>query len=974
MQCTSHRARVARLLATTLFVASAAQIVMPAHAQTIGPQPGSDMALLPTGVFISPTAIPGSNQQLLVPQVANWPANYAASGALKSQLSPDGHTLAVITAGYNDVTLTNGSELNTEFIFIYDVSGANKATPKLMQTIMQNNTYVGLAWSGNTTLYVTGGTDDNVHVYTRAAAAPSSRFSATGTIALGHTKGIGVGVGANANGLAVSADGKILVVANDYNDSISVIDAASKAVVADYDLRPYSTSGQDGVAGGEFPWAVALKANGMAFISSVRDREVVVVDVSKPASPKFVTRIKLPGNPYGMTLSPDQSKLFVGQENADQVAVIDTASYKVLKSIDTRAPDGVLVGQGQDDQGQDKQGQGEQNRVNGRYTGVQPIAVTVSPDGKTLYAVNNGSNSIAVIPLHGEAANTTVALIPTAYAPKDITFSADGSQMYIINGKSNTGPNRGYNSQANEYQFQLEQGSLVSAPVPTGRSLDELTTQVAKNNLYSVQEPQDVKDVMKFLHDKIKHVIYVVRENRTYDQVLGDLNNGANGDPSLAQFGAAIRPNDHALAKTFVTLDNFMDAGDGSKDGWGFLMRGGINTYEELAQQLSYSGHPVPTQDEGTNNGVPVQLPTTAERDAATQGAFSKSTASLPGGTANVMPGLADVTELDASFGYQKSYIWEAALNAGLTVRSYGFGTWANVGPTKDVNGTPISDPYGAGVVQMVQTNKTLAEQGRTDLYYRGLDTTYPDTWRFREWLREFQQFEANGRLPTLSLVRLGEDHMGSFGNALAGLNTPEAQQADNDYAVGKLVETVAHSEAYANDTLIVIVEDDSQDGPDHYDSHRAPAFVVGPYVKQGAIVSTPYTLISAVRTIEDVLGTKHMNLNTAYARPMSDVFDIHRSPTWTFNAVASTVLQGTGLHVTLNDLGVKYAAGPVVKPKHDTAYWVKATRGFDFSDADRVPPGLFNKVLWKGMMGDKPYPVIHSAYKTTSIEANEDK
>jgi len=972
MQFISRRARIARLLATTLFVASAAHIV-PAHAQTFGPQPGSDVVLLPTGVFISPTAVPGASQQALIPSIPNWPANLAASEAIKSQLSPDGNTLAVITAGYNDTTLTDGSGLIAQFIFIFDVSGANRAAPKLKQTLMQKNSFAGLVWSGNTTLYATGGTDDNVFIYKRAGAAPSAPFSVDGIVKLGHGRGIGLGVGPNANGLAVSADGKTLVVANDYNDSITVIDTASKAIIAEYDLRPYNTSGQDGVAGGEFPWAVALKANGIAFISSVRDREVVVVDLSTPASPKFVTRIELAGNAYGMTLSADQSRLFVAEENSDQVAVIDTGSYAVVHTIDTRAPRGLLANRGDDDQGED------QGASIPHYTGAETIAVTLSPDGRTLYAVNNASNSIAVVPLTGKDAYTVTGLIPTGYAPKDITFSADGLHMYIINGKSNTGPNPGYTTSGqvssgipNQYQFALERGTLLTAPVPTSHVLDGLTAQVAKNNLWSVPVSAKDAEVMAFLRQKIKHVIYVVRENRTFDQVLGDLNNGSKGDPSLTHFGAAIRPSDHALAKNFVTLDNFMDAGDGSKDGWSLIMRGGLTTYEEIAQQTAYGGHPTATESETFNNGVPVQLPTTAERDAATNGSFSKTTASMPGGTSNVMPGVADVTDLDAPFGRQKSFIWEAVLKAGGTVRSYGFGTWTAGGPTKDANGIPITDPFAAGVVQTIPTNKTLADEGRTDLYFRIMDNNYPDTWRFLEWKREFQQFEANGKLPSLSLVRLGGDHMGNFGTALAGINTPETQQADNDYAVGKLVETVAHSQRYAHNTLIFIVEDDSQDGPDHIDSHRAPAFVVGPYVKQGAIVSTVYTLLSPLRTIEDVLGAPHMNLNTAYARPMSDVFDIRQSPTWTFNAVASTVLQGTGLQVTLNDLGVKYAEGPVVKPKHDAAYWEEATRGFDFSKEDLVPPALFNKVLWEGLMGDKPFPVLHSAFKTTSAEAAE--
>jgi hypothetical protein len=343
----------------------------------------------------------------------------------------------------------------------------------------------------------------------------------------------------------------------------------------------------------------------------------------------------------------------------------------------------------------------------------------------------------------------------------------------------------------------------------------------------------------------------------------------------------------------------------------------------------------------------------------------------MPGGTANALPGPADVATLDSPFGRQKSYIYAAVLNAGGTVRNYGWQA-VNIGPIRDANGNPLTNPFAAGAVEVAELDPSLLD--KTDLYYRRFDSDkYPDTWRFQEWNREFQQFDANGNLPTLETMVLGGDHMGSFGGSVAGLNTPEQQQADNDYAVGKVVEAVTHSRHYANNTLIIVVEDDSQDGPDHVDSHRAPAYVVGPYVKQHAVVSTRYSLISAVRTIEDILGTEHMNLNTRYARPMSDVFDIHISPTWSYNAVASTVLQGTGLQVTLNDLGVKYAEGPVVKPTHDAAYWAEATHGFDFSKEDRVPPALFNAVLWKGMMGDKPYPAPHSVYKTTSVRDDDD-
>jgi len=203
-------------------------------------------------------------------------------------------------------------------------------------------------------------------------------------------------------------------------------------------------------------------------------------------------------------------------------------------------------------------------------------------------------------------------------------------------------------------------------------------------------------------------------------------------------------------------------------------------------------------------------------------------------------------------------------------------------------------------------------------------------------------------------LFRVSHDHTGSFGSALAGVNTPETQQADDDLAVGRMVEAVAHS-PYAGSTLIIITEDDCQDGPDHVDSHRATAYVVGPYVKQHAVVSTHYSQVNALRTIEDILGAPHINLNTAYQRPMADVFDITSSGAWGYDSVASSILATTTLSAA--DIGAKYAQGPAVTPTHDAAYWDKMTRGFDFSEADRAPPDLYNKVLWAGLKEGKPYP-----------------
>ena len=930
--------------------------------------PASNMELLPTGQFISPKAIPGAVQQLMNPQLATNP-NFVVSEAVRSQLSPDGNTLAVITAGYNTF-YANGSldkTDSTQYIFLYDVSGANKASPKFIQAIHQNNAFVGLAWNGNQTLYGTGGVDDKVYVYRRASAVPSSQFALATSIALNHAKGIGSGVKPNAGGLAVSADGKTLVVANNYNDSITVIDTTSNAIVSEYDLRPFNTSGQQGVAGGEYPWAISLKADGTAFVSSVRDREVVVLNLSNPAAPQFVTRIPVNGNAYGMTLSPDQSKLFVAVENTDRVAVIDTRSHRVDQFVDIRVP-GRFGDNGNHFGVENGSGTHE------AYSGRDTVNVTVSPDGSTLYAVNNGDNSIAVIGLRGENAYKVQGLIPTAYAPKDITLSADGAQMYIINGKSNTGPNPQYAPGGNsaQYQFGLEKASLVSAPVPSSRVLDGLTTQVAENNHYTVNQSERELQTMKFLHDHIRHVIYVVKENRTYDQILGDLNNGSNGDSSLTMYGKSITPNFHNISTSFVTIDNFMDPGDGSMDGWSWVQHAHVTPTEEVSQQENYAGvsRGMSYESEGDNRGIPVGLPTTAARDASyysstsSTNGFTNATSSLPGGTANALPGGADVTVPDAPFGYQKASIYDAVLQAGGTVRNYG-GMVNNVGTIGTMT-NPLITPYASDSIMANPVKPSLV--GRTDLYYRGFDQAYPDTFRELEWNREFQQYVANGRLPSFEFVRLGADHTGSESTNVGGMGSAEQEEADNDFAVGKLVETVAHS-PYAKDTLIVVVEDDSQAGSDHVDSHRAPVYIVGPYVKQHAVVSTAYNQVNAIRTMEDVLGTQHIDLNTAYAAPMADLFDISQKPTWTYTAVASTILQNTAVGSLATGAassggdGNQYAMGPVVHPLHGPQYWASVQQGFDFSKEDRVDPELFNHVLWKGVMGNRPYPASHTAY-----------
>ncbi|HEV3329681.1 MAG TPA: bifunctional YncE family protein/alkaline phosphatase family protein [Bryobacteraceae bacterium] len=966
-------------------LASAVLIVSPlADAQLNTVIDGNDGVLpTPPGLFVTPTApLISGIQQPLNPGLANYP-NFVAGEAVKAVVSPDGTTLAILTAGQNSLYNASGvvdTAASTQFIFLYSVGDGNKTSPVLKQVIQQVNSHVGLVWAPNSqTLYAAGGCDDAVYAYTNNGTS----FVQSAKISLGHApggclsnsanqKGLGLGVEPNVAGLAITADGKTLVAANNYNDSISVIDTATATVRYEYDLRPYSTSGApDGTKGGTFPYSVALHGT-IAYVGADRDREVVVVDVTSAIAGAFVARIQLDGNPNGMTLSADGSTLYVAQDNQDQVAVISTSTNTITNKIDTRGP--ASLG------------------LPASTTGAAPTAVTINPVNNTLYAVNAGSNSVAVIPLTGPNALTTAGLIPTAYDSTDIAFSADGSWMYIVNGKSDTGPNPGYGygnlaaityltypggnaaeilklNANNQYQFQLEHATLVSAQVPAPGDLAALTSQVAANNAYSATPLPTDAAVMSFLHGKIQHIIYVVKENRTFDQILGDLGNGSNGDPSLTLFGRRVTPSFHSMAQNFVTLDNFMDPGDGSMDGWSWSMRGRVTNTETITQQENYArvNRGLSYEGEGQNRNIPSNLKTTNGRDfffdpTGATTPYSNNTASLKGGTPNILAGDGDHAATDGPTGYQQGYIFNAVLNAGGTVRNYGW--MANTPGSIGTIASPIKDPFSAGVIQTTAANQLIAQNNFYDPYFRAYDQSYPDVWRFNEWNREFQQFVTNGNLPTLEMIRgLSHDHTGNFGSALGGVNTPELQQADNDYAVGLLVQTVASS-PYANNTLIIIIEDDSQDGADHVDSHRATTYFVGPYVKHNTVVSTRYSQPSVLRTIEDILGTQHINLNTYYSRPMADVFDITSSNAWTFTAIASTLLkQTTVLSALPHDGKVQWAEGPDLKPTHNAKYWAAKTRGFDFSAEDRVPADLYNKILWEGLKG-KPAPVPHSLFQ----------
>jgi DNA-binding beta-propeller fold protein YncE len=900
---------------------------------------------LPNGLSITPTAAPGSSFMTLNPGLADFP-NFVAGQAMSEALSPDQKTLLVLTSGYNLNLDAKGSAVpadSMEYVFVYDVSAG---TPIKKQVLMVPNTFAGITFSPDgSAFYVTGGVDDTLHTY----ALSSGQWAESGTpIALNHNK-IGVGIAQQplAAGVAVTADGKHAVVADMYNDSITVVDLVARSVSGELDLRPGKSGGTSGTPGGESPLWVQIVGNNTAYVSSERDREVVVADLTASA-PVVKARIAVRGNPLKMVLNKAQTRLYVAVDNADVVSVIDTTQNVLLSDIPVVMPPDLAA---------------SQNLGSKVYRGASPNAVALSPDENTLYVADGGTNTIAVIALN-QSGTPVTGLIPTGWFPQSVAVGANGGMLYVTNSHSVPGPNPGnclgYGAPCqtgnpstvtlveNQYILTRSKAGLQSIPTPSAPLLGLLTKQVITNDSLASNETAQDKQVMQQLAQNIQHVIYIIKENRTYDQILGDVGKG-NSDPSLAEFGQPVTPNLHAMASNFVTFDNYYDPGEVSGNGWPWSTSARESDDSGKTLPVNYAGRGASYDWEGTNRNINVAL----------TGAARTQADPLTPQDADVLPGTGNVAAPDGPDGeVQQGYLWSAALRKNLSVRNYGFfcdltrysAAVAQYGVQIPLDRTPYAD----NTTVAYAANKELV--GLTDPYFRGFDDAYPDFYREAEWEREFNSYVTNKNLPSLSLVRFMNDHTGSFSTAIDGVNTPELQIADNDYAVGKLIQAVANS-PYKSNTLIFVVEDDAQDGPDHVDAHRSTAYIVGPYMKKNALVQTHYSTVNLLRTIEDILGLDQMSVYDEHQGPMTDAFDLTQT-TWTFRATPSQYLASTQLPLT-STTGNTVSA---LKPRHDVHYWAARTRGFDFGSEDKLDAVAYNRLLWQGIVGTK-YPAQRSQY-----------
>jgi YVTN family beta-propeller protein len=690
----------------------------------------------------------------------------------------------------------------------------------------------------------------------------------TGTLAA-PTFPAGLALGRTPRGtrLYVANNLSALGAGNPPGHQVTVVDPATQQVEARVDLGAALQ-----------PLGVALDRTGAkAYVTNWLGRSVSVIDTATEAKAKDI-ELSPPNapdradHPSAIVANPVRDELYTANANSDTVSVIDSAGDTVAATIDVAL-------------------------VPGGPKGSNPIGLGVGPDGRTLYVALAGENAVAVVDLDSRE---VTGFIPTAWYPSAVSATPDGKRLVITNANaSGAGPNpcggltplttcAGIDRDT-QYSGSMIKGSVQVVDVPRAGQLRALTRQVVHNNQAPARGRHKPRGAQK-----IRHVIYVIRENRTYDQVFGDLHKG-NGDPALTLFKDDSAPNARALAQRFALFDNFYADAEVSADGHNWITQANATDYVDKTWPINYSSSPRSGQRSYDFEDVPFaqQFPTEPLRGDP----------SVPRSAAAQTAG----------------YLWDNAFFHGVSFRDYGEYTTTDCAGSNNVSHTTHLDDTRFG--------------DHVDERYPGYSTSCSDhVLREPEWEREFRQFEHSGDLPALELVRLGNDHTNG---TRAGSATPQSYVADNDLALGRLVDAVSHSRFWRS-TAIVVTEDDAQNGPDHVDAHRTLALVVSPYTQAGKVDSTHYDTASMVATIEDLLGMPPMSVTDARASRMWGAF-VNTPALRPYEAIRPSV-------VPFGDPGapINGAAAPMAAT---AAKW-------DLEDADAAPEIALNRSIWKSVKG----------------------
>jgi YVTN family beta-propeller protein len=764
---------------------------------------------------------------------------------LNMVVSPDGRIVVANHSGYNP----------------HGIDVFDSRTQKLVQDIALKTTWLGMTWSADSrTLYVSGGNATGAKTIDQSPA-PIYEF----TYSDGRLSEKPVGELLETvdpktvwwSGLAYLPDRHVLYAANRGTGK-----GPSNIVAFDLKTRTIITRIPVAIN----PYQLVLTANGRTlFVSNWGSESVSVIDT---ATNRVVRTLKVGINPNDMKLSTD-GRLFVACSNDNTVYVIDTRSQQVMERLSTTltplAPEGST-----------------------------PDSLALDDMHKILYVANADNNSVAVVRIGNRAQSKVAGFIPTGWYPSALALTHQGRELYIGNSKGEEGhadlkgPESPLASKwdGDESVKTLQKSSVEVLPVAElPQKLPHWTKQVVDNTPYNdsllseARPPQSPTILPQAVgaQTPIRHVIYIIKENRTFDQVFGDLPH-ANGDPRLVIFGEKVTPNQHALARKYVILDNLYCDGEVSVDG---------HSWSDAAYATDFAERYWPPTYAGRSN---------AERSQA--------------------------------FVPSAGYLWDLARHKGLTYRSYGeYALRPSTGEPLDAAISPtlaghISKDY-IGSLQRSPAGKRQRDTDNVAIFLR----------EFKEYEKNFDSPDAGKRFPNFVIMSMPEDH--TVGTR-PGEFTPQAMVANNDYAIGQLVDAVSHSRYWPN-TAIFIIEDDAQDGPDHVDARRTVGLVISPYVKQGITDSTLYSTSSMVRSMELLLGLPPMSQYDAAAMPMYASFGTQADIT-PFNVVPPQI-----------DVNAKNTA---------SSYGAQESMKMDFSDEDRAPMHALNAILWRSIKGaDAPVP-----------------
>ncbi len=756
-----------------------------------------------------------------------------------------------------------------------------------------------------------------------------------------HPCGYTVGTNSSAYplGIAVSPNGKTAYVVLDVNDTLTKIDLTSstptegeqirvgnvpQSVVISPDGRTAYVSNKGGriAKGSDFQGysdgtpVVADNSTGSASSGTVS-----VVDLS---SFKVTKTIDTGLHPTGMAFWGKY--LLVTNTYSDTISVIDTVANQVVRTIDLGLPIGVP---------------GEKKAAYG--AGPNSIAVDANQD--IAYVALYNANAIAVVDLESVSKDAILGLIPTAYAPSSVVLDKESGQLIVANdkgiGTKGIPPQNSFGTAhgVTSYNTHQDLGTVSIIPLPTVGDLADWSNQVYLNNHWDLS--RNIKSsaggnphvkavaIPKKIGDPslIKHVFLIIRENRTYDQILGDVA-GGNGDPSLAVFGAGVTPNAHALVERFPLLDNFYDPSRQSADGHNWIVQA-MAPYSDDIQSPDW------VRDYPSNGG-------------------------------------------DAIAYQKKGHLWDVAVKAGVSFKNYGeyieYNTFKVTGctPVPGVGGTTFSgschptwsefyadtQAYESGAEKQLKYYNTVGSHSplpnlinHTVQNYPQFDLDIPDQFRVDIWAEDFEKDVKAGKVPQLSMMWISSDHTG-------GPPTAPAMEADNDLAIGRFVDIISHSPIW-DSSAIFIEEDDAQDGVDHVDGHRSPGYVISPYVRQDGVVdSTYYSQVNMTRTIEQILGLTPMNQNDLVASPMRTIFidnpPVDNFKPWTHVPNLVPLDQG----VTTASAALKDESSAV---KALRVGWMKKKQQIfagKHTKPDSEDPDTVNHLVWYEATGfTRPYP-----------------